>query len=51
VAFVAGNLISAFLIYKIGRRWIVLTALPFAIASGFTLAYTMYEANYGDEDE
>lgn len=51
VAFVVGNLVSAFLIYKVGRRWIVLTALPFAVGAGLVLAYTMYEANYGDEDE
>lgn len=50
-AFVLGNLISAFMIYKVGRRWIVLSALPFAIVAGGVLAYTMYEANYGDDDE
>lgn len=46
-----GNLISAFMIYKVGRRWIVLTALPFAVVAGGVLSYTMYEANYGDSDE
>lgn len=41
-AFVLGNLISAFLIYKTGRRLIVLTALPTAVISGLVLSYTMY---------
>lgn len=49
--YVLGNLISSFVIYKVGRRLIVLTALPIAIASGLALAYTMHEANYGDDDE
>lgn len=50
-AFVLGNLISAFLIFKTGRRWIVLIALPVACASAFVMSYTMFEANYGDADE
>lgn len=41
-AFVLGNLISAFLIYKTGRRLIVLSALPVAVFTGFSLSYTMY---------
>jgi len=50
-AFVLGNLISAFMIYKTGRKLIVLTALPVAVASGLVLSYTMYGSNYGDDDE
>ena len=50
-AFVLGNLLSAYLIYHTGRKWIVLTALPVAAATSIGLAYTMHEANYGDEDE
>jgi hypothetical protein len=50
-AFVLGNLISAYLIYHTGRKWIVLIALPTALVTALSLAYTMHEANYGDEDE
>jgi hypothetical protein len=51
IAFVLGNLASAFLIYQTGRRMIILTALPIAVVTGLALAYTMYEVNYGDDDE
>lgn len=51
IAFVLGNLASAFLIYNTGRRTIILTALPVAVVTGLALSYTMYEANYGDDDE
>lgn len=50
-AFVVGNLLSAFLIYSWGRRKLVLTGLPIAFFSALALAWTMHEANYGDEDE
>lgn len=50
-AFVLGNLVSAYMIYKVGRRWIVLTALPVAFFTALSLSFTMHEANYGDEDE
>jgi len=51
VSFVLGNLISAILIYSLGRKTIVYCSLPFAVLSGYALAYCMYEANYGDDDE
>lgn len=51
IAFVLGNLISAYLIYHVGRRWIILIAIPAAFSSAACLAYFMYEANYGDDDE
>lgn len=50
-AFVLGNLISAFIIYRLGRKLIVLSALPVAITTAFALSYCMYESNYGDDDE
>ena len=49
VAYVIGNLISAFLILKTGRRIMMLWSLPFAFISLLLLAYTMKEANYGEE--
>lgn len=51
IAFVVGNLISATLIYSVGRKWIVYVSIPFAVVAGGTLAYLMYEVNYGDADE
>jgi MFS family permease len=50
-AFVIGNLISAFVIYKAGRKMMMLIALPFAFVSLLLLAYTMKETNYGDEED
>lgn len=50
-AFVLGNLISAFMIYKLGRRMIVTIGLAVAIVAALILSFTMKEANYGDEDE
>jgi hypothetical protein len=49
--FVVGNLISAFVIYKAGRRLMMLIALPVAFIALLLLAYTMREANYGDDDD
>ena len=49
--FVLGNLISAFVIYKAGRKLMMLVSLPFAFISLLLLAYTMKEANYGDDDD
>jgi hypothetical protein len=42
IAFVFGNLISAFVIYEVGRRPIVFTAIPIACVTAFALAYTMH---------
>jgi hypothetical protein len=50
-AFVIGNLISAFIIYKAGRKLMMLIALPFAFVALLLLAYTMKEANYGDDED
>jgi len=50
-AFVIGNLISAFAIYGTGRRLIMLISLPFAFVSLLLIAYTMKEANYGDDQD
>jgi MFS family permease len=49
--FVLGNLISAYLILGVGRRWVVLTALPVAFVTAFILSFTMHESNFGKEDE
>jgi len=49
--FVIGNLISAFVIYKAGRKLMMLIALPVAFVALLLLAYTMKEANYGDDDD
>lgn len=49
--FVLGNLISAFVIIKAGRKLMMLVSLPFAFVSLLLLAYTMKEANYGDDDD
>lgn len=49
--FVVGNLISAFLIYKAGRKLMMLIALPVAFVALLLLAYTMKEANYGDDED
>lgn len=48
--FVVGNLISAFLIYKAGRRMMMLIALPVAFVALLLLSYTMKESNYGDDE-
>lgn len=50
-SFTSGNFLSAMVISKLGRRSIVLYILPIAFFSTIGLAYTMHEANYGDEDE
>lgn len=49
--FVVGNLISAFLIYKAGRKMMMLISLPVAFVALLLLSYTMKEANYGDEED
>jgi len=51
VAFVLGNLASAFLIMSYGRKKMVLLSLPIAFFGALILSFTMHEANYGDEDE
>lgn len=50
VAFVIGNLISAFLIMKAGRRQMMLWSLPGAFVSLCFLSWTMKESNYGEEE-
>jgi len=50
-AFILGNLVSAFLIYKLGRKKIMLFSLPITLVSLLILAYTMRESNYGDEND
>tara|TARA_B110000285_G_scaffold202218_1_gene237399 strand:+ start:354 stop:692 length:339 start_codon:yes stop_codon:yes gene_type:complete len=45
VAFVIGNLISAFLIMKAGRRQMMLWSLPGAFVSLCFLSWTMKESN------
>lgn len=51
IFFVLGNLVSAMLINKTGRKMMVMIALPVATATAIGLSYTMHESNYGDEDE
>ena len=51
VAYVIGNLISAFLIMYSGRRIMMLWSLPFAFISLLLIGYTMKESNYGHEDD
>jgi MFS family permease len=50
-AFILGNLLSAFLIYKLGRRRMMLISLPITLISLLLLAYTMRESNYGDDND
>jgi SP family myo-inositol transporter-like MFS transporter 13 len=50
-AFILGNLVSASLIYKVGRKKIMLFSLPITLVSLLILAYTMRESNYGDEND
>jgi len=50
-AFILGNLLSAFLIYKVGRKRIMLFSLPITLISLLLLAYTMRESNYGDDND
>lgn len=51
IAYVIGNLISAFLIMHAGRRVMMLWSLPFAFISLCLIGFTMKESNYGAEED
>jgi len=47
--YVFGNIISAIIIPLTGRKWILNIGVPVIFVSLIGLAYTMHEANYGDQ--